>query len=104
MQPDNALFGCRMLSSFISVVSAFIGDPVSEATQGRSGSGQEEAGKSIPPAYTRHTSSFMCVGGKLLGPSLGLAPSGLAQALFKTVNHFILQLELFRGYAGRHKP
>ncbi|EEJ9045829.1 hypothetical protein XY06_003105 [Salmonella enterica subsp. enterica] len=48
--------------------------------------------------YTRHTSSFMCVGGKLLGPS------GLAQALFKTVNHFILQLELFRGYAGRHKP
>ncbi|VEA05234.1 Uncharacterised protein [Salmonella enterica subsp. enterica serovar Sanjuan] len=32
----------------------------------------------------------MCVGGKLLGPSLGLAPSGLAQALFKTVNHFIL--------------
>ncbi|ECI6612490.1 hypothetical protein EU408_20560 [Salmonella enterica subsp. enterica] len=77
---------------------------VSEATQGRSGSGQEEAGKSIPPAYTRHTSSFMCVGSKLLGPSLGLAPSGLAQALFKTVNHFILQLELFRGYAGRHKP
>ncbi|EAN6734255.1 hypothetical protein EVT53_20680 [Salmonella enterica subsp. enterica serovar Corvallis] len=77
---------------------------VSEATQGRSGSGQEEVRKSIPPAYTRHTSSFMCVGGKLLGPSLGLAPSGLAQALFKTVNHFILQLELFRGYAGRHKP
>ncbi|EDN7185223.1 hypothetical protein QE68_003161 [Salmonella enterica subsp. enterica] len=54
--------------------------------------------------YTRHTSSFMCVGCELLGPSLGLAPSGLAQALFKTVNHFILQLELFRGYAGRHKP
>ncbi|MDI5209266.1 hypothetical protein MJN18_10530, partial [Salmonella enterica subsp. enterica serovar Kentucky] len=76
----------------------------SEATQGRSGPGQQEAGKSIPPVYTRHTSSFMCVGGELLGPSLGLAPSGLAQALFKTVNHFILQLELFRGYAGRHKP
>ncbi|EAM5632563.1 hypothetical protein EU648_07785 [Salmonella enterica] len=76
----------------------------SEATQGRSGPGQEEVRKSIPPVYTRHTSSFMCVGGKLLGPSLGLAPSGLAQALFKTVNHFILQLELFRGYAGRHKP
>ncbi|EEJ0100309.1 hypothetical protein Z658_001534 [Salmonella enterica subsp. enterica] len=54
--------------------------------------------------YTRHTSSFMCVGGELLGPSLGLAPSRLAQALFKTINHFILQLELFRGYAGRHKP
>ncbi|EDS2803975.1 hypothetical protein GVX45_000670 [Salmonella enterica] len=54
--------------------------------------------------YTSHTSSFMCVGCELLGPSLGLAPSRLAQALFKTVNHFILQLELFRGYAGRHKP
>ncbi|EDQ1370887.1 hypothetical protein UJ09_000924 [Salmonella enterica subsp. enterica serovar Madelia] len=54
--------------------------------------------------YTRHTSSFMCVGGKLLGPSLGLSPSRLAQALFKTVNRFILQLELFRGYARRRKP
>ncbi|EAN6168068.1 hypothetical protein ES879_17700 [Salmonella enterica] len=75
----------------------------SEATQGRSGPGQEEVRKSIHPVYTRHTSSFMCVGSELLGPSLGLAPSGLAQALFKTVNHFILQLELFREYAGRHK-
>ncbi|ECC9829437.1 hypothetical protein D6K36_12945 [Salmonella enterica subsp. enterica] len=46
----------------------------------------------------------MCVGCELLGPSLGLAPSRLAQALFKTVNHFILQLELFRGYAGRDMP
>ncbi|EDN4581965.1 hypothetical protein GYC13_003801 [Salmonella enterica] len=54
--------------------------------------------------YTRHTSSFMCVGGELLGPSLGLSPSRLAQALFKTVNRFILQLELFRGYARRRKP
>ncbi|EEJ2351109.1 hypothetical protein AH810_002577 [Salmonella enterica subsp. enterica] len=89
---------------FAFLVSRYNRRSASEATQGRSGPGQEEAGKSIPPAYTRHTSSFMCVGGKLLGPSLGLAPSGLAQALFKTVNHFILQLELFRGYAGRHKP
>ncbi|EDX4028647.1 hypothetical protein B9U79_003256 [Salmonella enterica subsp. enterica serovar Saphra] len=54
--------------------------------------------------YTRHTSSFMCVGSELLGPSLGLSPSRLAQALFKTVNRFILQLELFRGYARRRKP
>ncbi|EDH1235025.1 hypothetical protein GCY28_08690 [Salmonella enterica subsp. enterica] len=101
MQPDNALFGCRMLSSFISVVSAFIGDRLQRRHRGDRGLARK---KSIPPVYTRHTSSFMCVGGKLLGPSLGLAPSGLAQALFKTVNHFILQLELFRGYAGRHKP
>ncbi|EBQ7725635.1 hypothetical protein BZD79_17635 [Salmonella enterica] len=69
MQPDNALFGCRMLSSFISVVSAFIGDRLQRRHRG----------------------------------DRGLAPSGLAQALFKTVNHFILQLELFREYAGRHK-
>ncbi|POT57173.1 hypothetical protein C3432_17605 [Citrobacter amalonaticus] len=32
----------------------------------------------------------------LPGPSLGLAPSGPAQALFKTTTRFVLQLELFR--------
>jgi hypothetical protein len=37
----------------------------------------------------------MRVGYKLFGPSLGLTPCGLLQALFKTVNRFILQLELF---------
>ncbi|EBS0651763.1 hypothetical protein DTU39_13465 [Salmonella enterica subsp. enterica serovar Yolo] len=34
MQPDNALFGCRMLSSFISVVSAFIGDRLQRRHRG----------------------------------------------------------------------
>ncbi|ASO55179.1 hypothetical protein D7W96_05345 [Salmonella enterica] len=34
MQPDNALFGCRMLSSFISVVSAFIGDQLQRRHRG----------------------------------------------------------------------
>jgi hypothetical protein len=31
--------------------------------------------------------------------AFGLTPSGPAQALFKTVNRFVLQLELFRVYA-----
>jgi hypothetical protein len=30
--------------------------------------------------------------------TFGLTPSGPAQALFKTVNRFVLQLELFRVY------
>jgi hypothetical protein len=30
--------------------------------------------------------------------AFGLTPSGPAQALFKTVNRFVLQLELFRVY------
>ncbi|TCD52428.1 hypothetical protein EEL43_06585 [Salmonella enterica subsp. enterica serovar Typhi] len=34
MQPDNALFGCHMLSSFISVVSAFIGDQLQRRHRG----------------------------------------------------------------------
>ncbi|EBG5868106.1 hypothetical protein FI246_20020 [Salmonella enterica subsp. enterica] len=104
MQPDNALFGCRMLSSFISVVSAFIGDRLQRRHRGDRGLASKRLENQYLPCITRHTSSFMCVGGELLGPSLGLPPSRLAQALFKTVNHFILQLELFRGYAGRHKP
>ncbi|APW05580.1 hypothetical protein CEH75_22225 [Salmonella enterica subsp. enterica serovar Senftenberg] len=37
MQPDNALFGCRMLSSFISVVSAFIGDRLQRRHRGDRG-------------------------------------------------------------------
>ncbi|EBW9751387.1 hypothetical protein DQR71_21380 [Salmonella enterica subsp. enterica serovar Kingston] len=37
MQPDNALFRCRMLSSFISVVSAFIGDRLQRRHRGDRG-------------------------------------------------------------------
>ncbi|EBI3715141.1 hypothetical protein DRX78_07950 [Salmonella enterica subsp. enterica serovar Oakland] len=37
MQPDNALFGCRMLSSFISVVPAFIGDRFQRRHRGARG-------------------------------------------------------------------
>ncbi|POT58458.1 hypothetical protein C3432_11250 [Citrobacter amalonaticus] len=36
----------------------------------------------------------------LSGPSLGLAPSGPAQTLFKTTTRFVLQLELDRVYIG----
>ncbi|MBE0134254.1 hypothetical protein FOT91_17420 [Klebsiella michiganensis] len=37
-----------------------------------------------------------CALAVLLGSSMSLAPIGPAQALFKTVNRFVLQLELFR--------
>ncbi|MBF8458504.1 hypothetical protein FMJ27_21935 [Klebsiella michiganensis] len=37
-----------------------------------------------------------CALAVLLGSSMSLAPTGPAQALFKTVNRFVLQLELFR--------
>ncbi len=69
----------------------------------------------LTPAYTRHTSSCRCVGGVCSPRShsglcsrgfahlprdsaYGLTPSGPAQALFKTVNRFVMQLELFRVY------
>ncbi|RSW87657.1 hypothetical protein EGH53_25590 [Klebsiella aerogenes] len=62
---------------------------------------------------TRHTSSCMCVGfprspqsltevsfwGFAASPrdsAFSLAPTGPAQALFKTASRFVLQLELFR--------
>ncbi|MGV8301854.1 hypothetical protein ACV34B_32860, partial [Pseudomonas aeruginosa] len=37
-----------------------------------------------------------CALAVLLGSSMSIAPTGPAQALFKTVNRFVLQLELFR--------
>ncbi|TKV20919.1 hypothetical protein FDX22_10070 [Citrobacter sp. TBCS-14] len=67
----------------------------------------------VKKGYTRHTSRCMCVGCARSPQSLtsvsfwgfiplprdspfGLTPSGPAQALFKTVNRFVLQLKLFR--------
>ena len=39
-----------------------------------------------------------CALAVLLGSSMSIAPTGPAQALFKTVNRFVLQLELFWVY------
>ncbi len=65
----------------------------SETTQGRSGLAEEAENQYLH--VCRHTSSFLITLAASYSAILGLAPSGLAQALFRTVNHFILQLELF---------
>ncbi len=87
MQPDNALFGCRMLSSFISVVWRL---SASEAIQG-DGARQKRKLENQYPVYTRHT-RFLMRWYELLAPSPASPSSRLAQALFKTVNHLSCNL------------
>lgn len=99
MQPDNALFGCRMLSSFISVVSAFIGDRLQRRHRGDRGLASKRLKINTSRVYPSYF-KFHVRWRQVTRPIQGLAPSGLAQALFKTVNYFILQLELFRDMPG----